>query len=143
MKEIEIQRAAEEDAPYIEEKLKKYILDDDGANWKQFFAAKNNGKIVAFSRIIEHDKYFEIASLGVDYCHRKKGIGVKLLLFLIEEAKRLNPKKAIYGVTHRPEFLKKAGFKEIEKGPEALEYKKYNKCILPPSKIKIMRIVSS
>jgi len=143
MKEIEIQRAVEADAPYIEEKLKKYILDKDGANWKQFFVAKNNGKIVAFGRIIEHDEYFEIASLGVDYYHRKKGIGVKLLSFLIEEAKRLNPKKAIYGVTHRPGFLKKAGFKEIEKGPEALEYKKYNKCILPPSKIEIMRVVSS
>ena len=143
MKEIEIQRAAEKDAPYIEEKLKKYILDDDGANWKQFFAAKNNGKIVAFGRIIEHNEYFEIASLGVDYYYRKKGIGVKLLLFLIEEAKRLNPKKAIYGVTHRPGFLKKVGFKKIEKGPEALEYKKYNKCILPPSKIEIMRVVSS
>jgi len=142
-KEIEIQRAAEADAPYIEEKLKKYILDKDGANWKQFFVAKNSGKIVAFGRIIEHDEYFEIASLGVDYRHRKKGIGVKLLSFLIEEAKRLNPKKAIYGVTHRPGFLKKAGFKEIEKGPEALEYKKYNKCILPPSKIEIMRVVSS
>ena len=142
-KEIEIQRAAEEDAPYIEEKLKKYILSDDGANWKQFFITKNNGKIVAFGRIIEYDEYFEIASLGVDYYHRKKGIGIKLLSFLIEEAKRLNPKKAIYGVTHRPGFLKKAGFKEIEKGPKALEYKKYNKCILPPSKIKIMRVVSS
>jgi len=33
-KEIEIQRAVEADAPYIKEKLKKYILSGDGANWK-------------------------------------------------------------------------------------------------------------
>lgn len=139
---IKIERAAKKDAPYIKEKLKNYILDAEGASWKQFFVAKNNGKTMAFGRIIDHGGYFEIASLGVDYYHRKKGIGTKMLSFLIEEAKRLNPKKAIYGVTHRPGFLLKLGFKEIKKAPEALEYKKYHKCILPPSKIKIMRVVS-
>jgi N-acetylglutamate synthase-like GNAT family acetyltransferase len=141
--EIEIQRATEADVPYITEKLKKYILSGDGANWQQFFVAKNNGVTVAFARIIDHGDYFELASLGVDYYHRKKGIGIKLLSFIIEEAKRLDPKKGIYGVTHRPGFLEKVGFKDIGEGPAALEYKKHNKCILPPSRIKIMKLPSS
>ena len=138
MQNLEIQRAKEEDSPYIKEKLKKYILDDSDADWRQFFVAKAGSKTLAFARIIDYGDYFELASLGVDYYHRKRGIGRKMLLFLIEEARRLNPQKLIYGVTHRPHFLQPAGFKEVSAAPEALEYKKYNKCKLDPSKIKIM-----
>ncbi|MBU2540772.1 MAG: GNAT family N-acetyltransferase [Candidatus Omnitrophica bacterium] len=138
MDDIIIQRAKEEDAPYIEEKLKKYLLDSENASREQFFVAKNNNKTVAFARIKDYGEYFELASLGVDYCHRKKGIGTKMVLFLIEEAKRRNPQKPIYGVTHRPNFVERVGFKEIPKGPEALEYKRHHRTVLGPKKNKIM-----
>ena len=140
MEEILIKRAEASDAPYIQEKLVNYILDKTDADWSKFFVGKSNGKTVSFGRIIDHGDYFEVASLGVDYYHRKKGIGVKMLNFLKEEAKRRDPNKEIYGVTHRPGFLIKAGFQEIPLGPEALEDKKHNKCILTPDKIKIMKI---
>ncbi len=137
--EIFITKATEADAPYIAEKIKNYLLDSTNANWRQFFVAKRNNKTVAFGRTIDHGDFFEVASLGVDYYHRKQGTGLKMLLFLVEEAKRLNPQKAIYGVTHRPGFLKRAGFKEaLEQIPQPLEYKKQHKC-KDPSKIKIMR----
>lgn len=141
MVNIVIEKAQESDWPYIQEKLKKYALDSTDAQWHQFFVAKLNGKTVGFTRIIEREDVVEIASLGVDYYHRKKDIGKKLLKFIIEEAKRRYPGRRIYGVTHRPGFLEPFGFEEAEDAPEALKNKKYFHCILEPSKIKIMRLV--
>ena len=142
MDNITICRAQEADAPYIKEKLEKYRLDSTNASWEQFFVTKNGEKTVAFGRIIDHGDFFEVASLGTDYYHRGKGIGTKMLLFLAEEAKKLDCQKPVYLVTHRPTFCQRASFEEITKAPGALEDKKYNKCILPPSKIKIMKLTS-
>lgn len=136
---IAILRAAKEDMPYIEEKMHKYLLDSTNVSWQQFFVVKNDGKTVAFGRILDHGEFLEPASLGVDYYYRKKGIGAKLLKFLIKEAKRLDPAKPIYGVTHRPSFLEQCGFKEIYSYPDKLEYKRNHICKLDRSKIKIMK----
>jgi N-acetylglutamate synthase-like GNAT family acetyltransferase len=140
MGKIIIQKAKQEDWDYIEEKLKKYALDDTDAEWGQFFVAKIAKETVGFGRIIERNGVSEIASLGVDYYYRKKGIGKALLEFLINEAKSAYPGMPIYGVTHRPGFLAPFGFKEVEKAPAALEHKKYHECMLDSSKIKIMRL---
>ena len=142
MDNITICRAQEADVPYIKEKLQKYMLDSENATWQQFFVAKHNEKTVAFGRIIDYRDFFEIASLGVDYYYRGKGIGTKILLFLAEEAKRLDCQRPVYLVTHRPTFFRRSGFKEVTKAPEALKHKKYNKCVLPPPKIKIMKLTS-
>lgn len=104
--------------------------------------AKHDNKTVAFGRIIDHKGFFEVASLGVDYYHRKKGIGTRMLSFLIEEAKRINPRKPIYGVTHRPGFLERLGFQEVLNAPQAQEYKRHYKCRLDDSKIKIMKLAT-
>jgi len=141
MKEIIIQKAQERDWPYIKEKLVKYALDGTDAGWEEFFVARLGEKTVGFTRILDYGDYFELASMGVDYYHRKKGIGKKMLAFLIGEAKRISPDKPVYGVTHRPGFLRPFGFKEVEDAPEEMTYKKYHKCILEPSKIKIMRLM--
>lgn len=140
MQDLKIKKAEEKDRPYIEEKLKNYLLDSANVSWEQFFVVRNNDKTVAFGRVIDHKDYFEIASLGVDYYYRGKGIGVKLLRFLTEEARRKDARKPIYGVTHRPGFFKKVDFKEVDKFPEALEYKRTHKCRLHPSKIKIVKM---
>ena len=138
MEDIKIQRAQQQEWPYIEEKLQKYGLDADNTAWQQFFVARYEEKTVAFGRIIDHGDCLEIASVGVDYYHRGKGIGCMLLSFLVEEAGRLCPEKDIYGVTDRPGFIGKAGFKRISVGPEALEYKKQHKC-LDPSRMSMMK----
>ncbi len=138
--DIVIKKAEKKDWAYIKEKLKAYALDRKNANWDQFFVAGMEGKTVGFGRIIDRSGISELASLGVDYYYRKKGVGKALLVFLIKEAKRVHPKNPIYGVTHRPGFLAPFGFQEVEKAPAALEYKKYHECILNPSKIKIMRL---
>ena len=143
MENITIQRAEEKDWAYIQERMRKDLLDAENADWPQFFVARNGNKTLAFGRIIDHGSYFEIATMGVDYDHRRKGIGLKLLNFLVREARKKDPSKDIYGVTNRPEFVSRGGFREIEgKGPEAIEYKKYNKC-KDPSKISIMKVIST
>jgi len=135
---VKICRAKQEDASYIEEKLEKYALDSTNATWQQFFVAKLDAKTVAFARIIDHGEYLELASLGVDYYHRKKGLGTKMLLFLIQEAKRLDSKKPIYGATHKPIFLKNVGFEKVDSYPEYFDYKK--NCICKhPSWITILK----
>ena len=141
MQKLVIIKSQPDDWPYIKEKLQKYALDGVDAKWNQFFAAKIDGKIKGFGRIIDRKYYIEVASLGVDYYCRGKGIGKKLFAFLIKEAKRAYPDKDIYGVTHRPGFLAPFGFKEVEEDiPQALCSKK-NKCLLDPSKIKIMKLM--
>ena len=92
MEKVEIRRAEEKDFPYIQEKLKKYILDKINASWQQFFVAKNKDKTVGFARIIEHDNFREIASVGVDYYHRRKKVGSSVVLFLTKEGKKKNLK---------------------------------------------------
>ena len=62
-----------------------------------------------------------------------------MLKFLTNEAVRIDPEKDIYGVTHLPLFLEKAGYQEVETGPEEMEYKRHHKCKLDASKIKIMK----
>ena len=142
MEELRIQKAEESDFPYIRGKLRKYILDAENASWEQFFVAKKADKTVAFGRIIDHDTYFEIASLGVDYYHRKKGIGRELLHFLIEEAKKRDRAKPIYIVSHAPDFFRKVGFEEVLDAPKELEEKKRKQCILKPAQSRIMKLVS-
>ena len=142
MQDIEITRAQKRDWPYIKEKLGKYALDAIDAQWHHFFVAKINKKVKGFARIIDRGSYVELASLGVDYYYRKQGVGKGLLEFLIKKARNVYPEKPIYGVTHRPGFLEPFGFKEvkIKDVPAVLKHKKYHKCILGPSKIKIMRL---
>ena len=140
MQDIEITRAQKQDWPYIKEKIVRYALGATDARWHHFFVAKINKKVQGFARIIDRGSYVELASLGANYYYRKQGIGKALLEFLIKEAKRIYPGKMIYGVTHRPGFLIPFGFKEVKEAPAELKHKKYNKCILGPSKIKIMRL---
>ncbi|MFH1655714.1 MAG: GNAT family N-acetyltransferase [Candidatus Omnitrophota bacterium] len=135
---IKIQRAKEQDWPYIQEKLKNYLLDASEASWQQFFVLKNGSKAVAFARLRDHGDYFELASLGVDYYHRKKGYGTKMLAFIIQETRKIDPQKPIYGVTHKPEWLRSFGFEEVDDYPQYLDHKKNHVCVYP-YKIKIMR----
>lgn len=140
-KNIEICKTRKKDIPYIEEKLQKYLLDAEGIDWQQFFVAKDNEKVIAFGRVIDHGDCFEIASLGVDYYHRKKGVGKKMFLFLLKEALRRKGTKPIYIVTHLPEYFGKFGFKDAPAYPDHMGYKRSNKCRLDESKIKIMKYV--
>lgn len=138
--DIEICKSREEDIPYIQEKLGKYVLDSTNIDWGQFFVTRRDGKTVAFARIIDHGDFFEIASLGVDYYYRNKGIGKKMLLYLVHEARRRSARKPIYGVSHLEKFLLACGFVEIEgKYPDYFDYKRRHICRRDESCFKVMK----
>jgi N-acetylglutamate synthase-like GNAT family acetyltransferase len=138
---IRIRSAQPSDWKSIEEMLRKYWLDAQDASWEKFFVAEGGGKVLGCGRIIDHTHYLEVASLGVNYYHRKKGIGTLILRFLIEEARKMSPDKGIYLVTHRPGFFRRVGFRPLtENIPEDLEYKRQHKCRIGPDKIKIMKL---
>jgi len=138
--DVEFAKAGPGDFAYIKEKIGKYLLDGHNINWQEFFVGKVGQRVVCFGRILDYGDSFEIASLGVDYYHRKKGLGKKILLYLIEQARQEDPQKPIYGVTHVPNFVRACGFVEIKSDyPEYLDDKRKNRCHLDPSKIKIVK----
>lgn len=138
--DIEISKAKREDFPYIQEKVRNYLLDSTNADWRDFFVARLKGKVVAFGRIIDRGDFFEIASLGVDYYHRKNGVGKKMLSFLAQEARRIDVQKPIYGITHVPEFASSCGFVPVEDDyPDYLDYKRKHGCHLEGSRISIVK----
>lgn len=138
--DIQIRKAETKDLPFIEEKLKNYILDSTAIDWTQFFAARIKDKTVAFGRIIDHGDSFEIASLGVDYYHRKRGIGRKITSFLVQEIRKRDPQKPIYGVTHLKQFLVGCGFTQVEDNyPDYLDHKRKHICKLDESRFTVMK----
>ena len=89
---------------------------------------------------LDHGDSFEIASLGVDYYHRKEGIGKEMLSFLIRQAKKIDAGKPIYGITHVPDFTGSCGFVEVTGDyPEYLAHKRKHGCHLDRSRIKIVK----
>lgn len=138
--DVKITKAQERDFDYIKEKIRNYLLDKHNIHWQEFFVAKLGKSVVSFGRILDHGEFFEVASVGVDYYHRRSGLGKKILSFLIQEARRLDPQKPIYGITHLPKFVASCGFSEIEdQYPQHLGEKRENRCHLDPSKIKIVK----
>ncbi|MBN3038880.1 MAG: GNAT family N-acetyltransferase [Candidatus Omnitrophica bacterium] len=137
---MEIAEAKKEDLSYIKEKIDKYLLDATNMDWKQFFVVRLKGKVVAFGRIIDRGECFEVASLGVDYYHRKKGIARKLVSYLISRARKIDPQKPIYAVTHLPAFAQACGFTLVEGDyPRILDHKIKHHCRLDASRIKVLR----
>ncbi len=138
--DIQIRKAKKEELAFSQERLKKYVLDSTNIDWEQFFVARLKDKNVAFGRIIDYADSFEIASLGVDYYHRKKSIGKIMLTYLVEKAKRKDSRKPIYGVTHIEHFLAACGFIEVKDNyPDYLDYKRKYICRLDESNFKVMK----
>ena len=82
----------------------------------------------------------EVASLGVDYYHRGKGIGKKMLSFLVQESRRKGDQKPVYGVTHIERFVTSCGFMPVEDNyPDYLDYKRKCLCRLDESRISIVK----
>ena len=142
MNTIAIQSAGPEDLAYIKEKIRKYLLDDTDIQLEHFCVAKKKGKTIGFGRLLDHGDFFELASLGVDYYYRKKGIGTQLTQFFIDAVRNQQADKPMYLVTHVPEYFNRFGFREVKAYPHYLR-KKRNACRLDRSKITIMRFVEN
>lgn len=118
---ITITKATREDLLYIQEKTAKYRLDGSNLTFDQFYVAKNStDKTVGFIRCIEHDGFYEPATLGLDYYWRNKGIGSMLFRHIMDTVKKDKP---VYILTHLPDFFKKFNFKITKEYPQKIEEK--------------------
>jgi amino-acid N-acetyltransferase len=68
----------------------------------------------------------EIKSLAVDKENRYKGIGKKIINYLLDEARVLKVKK-VFALTYETEFFIKLGFNKIDKSE--LPHKVWSDCI--------------
>lgn len=76
----------------------------------------------------------------MDYYQRKKGIGTKILQFLLEETNKCDANKDVYIVTYIPDFFKRCGLEEVVECPAYLKQKRESKCHLDKSRISIMKV---
>ncbi|MCK5286808.1 MAG: N-acetyltransferase [Thermodesulfovibrionia bacterium] len=99
-------------------------------NLRDFFICGDKGKIIGTSALhILWDNLAEIRSIAVLREYQNKGIGKRLVEECLKEAKVLRVKK-VFALTYNQSFLKKLGFKNINKNN--LPQKIWGDCIKCP-----------
>ena len=99
-------------------------------NIRDFWVYEEGGEIVGCAALhIVWEDLAEIRSLAVKREHHKKGIGKKLVLRCLEEAKEYDLKR-VFVLTYQVEFFKKLGFRELDK--RLLPHKVWSDCINCP-----------
>ena len=84
-------------------------------NLQSFFVAEENKRVVACAAIVVlWNDLAEICSLAVDEHYTRKGIGRKLALKCIDEAKKLRIPQIIV-LTYQDRFFEKLGFQLVDK----------------------------
>lgn len=84
-------------------------------NLRDFIVCEDNGNICSACALhIMWEDLAEIRSLAVKREYQKIGIGKKLVIQCLKEAKSLGIKK-VFALTYQPEFFKKIGFADIDK----------------------------
>jgi amino-acid N-acetyltransferase len=96
-------------------------------NLRDFWVAQERRQIVGCSALhISWDDLSEIKSLAVKADHHKQGIGKKLVLVCLNEAKLLGAKK-VFVLTYKPEYFRQFGFRRIKHSN--LPHKIWAECI--------------
>jgi len=118
---ILIRRAVVNDILIINQYIYLYSLDGENIDYKNFFVAEKNKKIIGFARIKNYKEFKELATFGIISEYRNKGIGKKL----IREIIKLSDFKIIWITTVIPDFFAKLGFIASTEPPDELK----NKCL--------------
>jgi amino-acid N-acetyltransferase len=116
--EIIIKQPDAKEFEQIKQQVKDLWLDDDGLNPTQFSVISDDGKVIAFGRLREHEDSTELCTLGVAKGFQQKGYGTKIVRHLLTQAKR-----DVYLVTVLPGFFAKLGFDFVDKFPDSLQKK--------------------
>ena len=96
-------------------------------NLRDFWVFEERRKILGCSALhISWDDLAEIKCLAVAKDKQRKGLGEKLILTCLNEAKQLGARR-IFVLTYKPEFFKKFGFKRIKNSD--LPHKIWAECI--------------
>ncbi len=105
-------------------------LNEIYENLRDFFICSHKGKIIGTSALhILWDNLAEIRSIAVLREYQNKGIGKRLVQKCLKEATVLRVKK-VFALTYKQSFLKKLGFKNINKNN--LPQKIWGDCIKCP-----------
>jgi amino-acid N-acetyltransferase len=97
---------------------------------RDFWIIKIGDKAIACGAL--HVTWFDIAeirSLAISKEFQRKGIGSKIIVTLLNEAKKMRIPK-VFALTYKPEFFKKFGFKIVDK--DSLPKKVWTDCIKCP-----------
>jgi amino-acid N-acetyltransferase len=96
-------------------------------NLRDFWVAQDKRQILGCCALhISWDDLAEIKSLAVKPEYHKKGLGRKLVLVSLDEAKLLGAKK-VFVLTYKPEFFRQFGFRRIQHSK--LPHKIWAECI--------------
>lgn len=120
--EINIRKANNFDMAFIESAMERFELYYDHLKAEEFSVAELNDELLGFVRVLEFNDVHELSALGVDENFRNKGIGKKLLNYLLEEY----PTHEIYIATTMEKFFEKFGFTRVEAAPKVI-LEKYTK----------------
>ncbi len=99
-------------------------------NLRDFIVCEDKGNICGVCALhIMWEDLAEIRSLAVKREYQKMGIGKKLVIQCLKEAKSVGIKK-VFALTYQPEFFKKIGFADIDKSN--LPQKIWGDCVRCP-----------
>lgn len=124
MTNICLKNAQTDDIDLILQYLSKFHLDSENIFPEQFIIAEFNGKFAGFARIKPYRNIYELASVGVLEEYRNKGIGNKLVKYLLS----IFPFDEIWVTTKIADYFKKFGFETVENPPEELLQKSKKSC---------------
>lgn len=136
---MKIRKASLDDVPEIQKIINFYAkkdwmlprsLNDLYENIRDFCVAEEGGKVIGCCSLhIIWDDLAEIKSLAVRESHKELGIGKKLVLKCLAEARLLGLTR-VFALTYLPKFFKKCGFSRFPKSK--LPHKIWGDCLNCP-----------
>lgn len=96
-------------------------------NIRDFSVIEENGEIIGCGALhIYWENLAEVRSLVITHNNQRKGLGKKLVDYLLNDARQFNI-GVVFALSYKPEFFKKLGFHEVEK--ESLPHKIWKDCL--------------
>lgn len=97
---------------------------------RDFAVAEEAGQIIGAGALhVMWDDLAEVRALAVHEDFQGRGVGKKIVEFLLQEATALGIPK-VFTLTYKPEFFNKLGFKEVSK--DNMPQKVWQECINCP-----------
>lgn len=130
MTEIRIRKARKSDLLAIQRLLSTYFLDMERLEPEDFVLAEIDGQIRGCTALIKSEfkgkKFLEIHSIAVHPNFRGKGIGTRLIKYLLTTIKE--PGCDLYVRTTAPAFFEKLNFTKIENSKKLFLWEDCKNC---------------
>ena len=133
---MNIRKATVKDVAAIHDLIKRFAkkydmlprsLNEIYENIRDFFVYIDNDAIVAAAALhILWEDLAEVRSVAVSKEYQSIGVGKKLVMQCIKEAKKLGVNK-VFALTYAPEFFKEMDFEEVDKN--SLPQKIWGECL--------------